>query len=197
MLVLSSVIYNLRHLGFGDFEGINPANTHALLMHVEHDLSGGLRVHVEEALKHVDHKLHRRVVVVQQQHLVHAGFFGLGFSLEYRRTTWRARIIRSARGLVWSVRGKNVQRHCVLIRVDDHVCSVWAGWPSLLMGELSFLALETSGIAARPAPIRQYIRLTASGWVQIKVRSQLWDFNAPPALRANDTLGQERRLQMR
>ncbi|MOA61934.1 hypothetical protein D3C78_1872040 [compost metagenome] len=37
----------------------------------QHDLGGQLAVVVEEQLQHLDHEIHRRVVVVEQQHLVH------------------------------------------------------------------------------------------------------------------------------
>ncbi len=51
--------------------------TDPVVVDMQHDLGRGLAVLVEESLQHVNHELHRRVVVVEQQHPVHARPLGL------------------------------------------------------------------------------------------------------------------------
>src|SRR5262245_24621858 len=45
-------------------------------MDVEHDLGRFLTVLLEDVLENVDYELHRRVVVVQHQHLIHGRLLG-------------------------------------------------------------------------------------------------------------------------
>lgn len=49
-------------------------------MHVQHHLHSLFLVKVEECTQHLDHKVHRRKVVIKQQHLKQrrAGYFGPG-----------------------------------------------------------------------------------------------------------------------
>ncbi len=47
-------------------------------MDVQHHLRRLLDIHVEETLEHHHDEFHRRVIVVEQQHLVHRGLFRLG-----------------------------------------------------------------------------------------------------------------------
>ena len=74
-------VHDLRHLGFGHFVGIDPAFADAVMMHMQHDSGGGLAVLVEKPLQHVNHELHRRVIVVQQQNPIKVGPLGLRFGL--------------------------------------------------------------------------------------------------------------------
>src|SRR5262245_56868070 len=52
-----------------------------MLVHVHHDSLRGLGILVEESLEHVHDKLHRRVVVVQEQYAVEAWTLGLRLGL--------------------------------------------------------------------------------------------------------------------
>ena len=73
-----------NHLGdfcFRHLEGEYAANTHAVAMDMKHDLDGLFPPLVEESLENVNDKLHRRVVVVQDENLVEAGLLGLGTCL--------------------------------------------------------------------------------------------------------------------
>ncbi len=72
---------DLRHLGLGDIVGENAADADSVAMDVEHDLDRLLAALVEDLLQDVDDELHRRVVVVEQEHLVHARLLGLGARL--------------------------------------------------------------------------------------------------------------------
>ena len=69
---------HLGNLGFRPFEGLNPADTHTMTMDMQHDLNGLLPRLGEEPLQNVDDELHRRVVVIEEQHFVERGFLGLG-----------------------------------------------------------------------------------------------------------------------
>ena len=91
MLVFASKVHNLRHLGLGHLVRIDAAFADAMLMHVHHDSVGAPVVLVEEALEHMDHELHRRVIVVQQQHAVEIGPLGLRLGLGDDRGARRAR----------------------------------------------------------------------------------------------------------
>ena len=77
MLVLAGEINHLGNLGLCDFVGIDPADTHTVLMDMQHDGRRLFHVFIEELLNHVHHKLHRGVVVIQDQNLVQRRFFGL------------------------------------------------------------------------------------------------------------------------
>ena len=57
-------------LGFGDFPRIDAGDAAAVQVHLHHDPVGLGRRFLEQRLEHLDHELHRRVVVVQQDDLV-------------------------------------------------------------------------------------------------------------------------------
>ena len=61
-------VHHLRHLGFGDLVGIDAAFADTVMMHMQHNPCGGFMVAAEEAFQHVYDELHRRVVVVEDEH---------------------------------------------------------------------------------------------------------------------------------
>ena len=63
---------DLRDFRFRNFVRKYPAHANAVPVDMEHDLHGFIARLVEEALQNVHHELHRRVVVVQNQHFVEA-----------------------------------------------------------------------------------------------------------------------------
>jgi hypothetical protein len=81
VLVLPREVHDLVHFGFRNLVGKNAADTHALLMDVQHHASGLFQVHAKETLQHHDHKLHRCVVIIEQQNFVLAGLLGLCLGL--------------------------------------------------------------------------------------------------------------------
>ena len=50
-------------------------------MNVHHDAIGFIVPLIEKALEHVNDEIHRRVIVVEKQHLVEAGPLGFRFGL--------------------------------------------------------------------------------------------------------------------
>ena len=62
---------HLIDLGRGDVSGVDAADAAPVVVDLQHDLRRGLEVLVEILLQHHDDELHRRVVVVEQDHLVH------------------------------------------------------------------------------------------------------------------------------
>src|SRR5690606_20432549 len=76
MLMLAGEIHDLRHFGLRHLIGIDTAHPDTLLMNVKHYARRFLSWLVEEAFQHMHDELHRRVVVVEQQDLVHAGLLG-------------------------------------------------------------------------------------------------------------------------
>ena len=76
--------------GLGDLVGKDAAFPDPVMMDVQHDPGRGLAVLVEEALQHVDHELHRRVVVVEDQHAVEVRPLGLRLGLGDDRGPGRA-----------------------------------------------------------------------------------------------------------
>jgi len=79
--VLARKVHHLRHLGFGDFVGEHAALADPMMMDVQHDLGRGLDVLLEELLQDVNHELHRRVIVVQNQHAIEIWTLGLRLDL--------------------------------------------------------------------------------------------------------------------
>jgi len=69
---------DLGHFSFRNLERKNATNAHAVTMDMQHDFHGILAALGEEFLQNVDDELHRRIVVVEQQHLVERGLLGLG-----------------------------------------------------------------------------------------------------------------------
>jgi hypothetical protein len=78
MLVLAGVIHHLRDLCLRYFIGEDPANPDALLVDVEHDARRIFQAHLEKALERVDDELHRRVIIVEHQHLIGRWLFRFG-----------------------------------------------------------------------------------------------------------------------
>ncbi len=71
-------VHHLPDLGFGDLEGEHADHREPALVHRQHEVER-LRVrHAEEPLQHMNDELHRRVVVVEQHHLVERRTLGLG-----------------------------------------------------------------------------------------------------------------------
>jgi len=64
------VIHHLRNLGFGHFMAEHTYNGETLFMHSQHDFKGLRMIEAKEPLQHDDDEFHRRVVVIEQQHLV-------------------------------------------------------------------------------------------------------------------------------
>lgn len=69
-------IHHLVHLGGSHIAGVNTTHRLALEVDLEHDPGRGFEVLAEELLQHHDHKLHRCVVVIEHDHLVHLGRLG-------------------------------------------------------------------------------------------------------------------------
>src|ERR1700757_4993409 len=65
----SGEIEHFRRLRLRDIVAINPACAEPLVVNREHEPYGRLAIHFEHALQYVNHKLHRRVVVIEKQHL--------------------------------------------------------------------------------------------------------------------------------
>src|SRR4026209_2373087 len=85
MLVLARIAGDLLDLRQRHVARIHPADSHALAMDLDRHLGRPLPGHAEELLQHQHDELHRRVVVVEQQYLVHRRKFDLRlFRFEYR-----------------------------------------------------------------------------------------------------------------
>jgi len=74
LFVGAGEVHDLGHFGFGDFIGEDAANSHTAAMDMQHDIGGFLTVFIEEAFQNMDDEFHRRVIIVQQQNLVHIRF---------------------------------------------------------------------------------------------------------------------------
>lgn len=74
------VIHHLLDLHGRDVAWVNTADPTTLGMHLKHDLSRPFMTVGEYALKNIDDKLHRCVVIVVHEHLPH------GRRLGFRRT---------------------------------------------------------------------------------------------------------------
>jgi len=76
---------DLRHFRFSHLECEHAAYTHAMAMDMEHHLYRILAAFGEKFLQDVHNELHRRVIVVEQEHLVERRF--LGFRARARDNT--------------------------------------------------------------------------------------------------------------
>lgn len=74
-------IHHLRDLRLCNLIRENATFADAVLMHMQHDSAGFFPSLAEEPFQDVNDKLHRGVVVVQQQHTVEIGPLGLRLGL--------------------------------------------------------------------------------------------------------------------
>lgn len=74
-------IHDLTNLGFGNLVTEHTDDGHTFLVHGQHNLECLRMSHAKETLQYVDHKLHRSVVVIEQQDLVARRALGLGLGL--------------------------------------------------------------------------------------------------------------------
>src|SRR5215472_15061623 len=70
VLMLARDVNDLIDLGRRHLARVGAANPHPFAVHLQHHLSRFLATHREHSLQHHDHKVHRGVVVVQQDNLV-------------------------------------------------------------------------------------------------------------------------------
>ena len=92
MLVGSGEFVDLGYFGFRNFAREYTTYTFSARMYVQHYLGCTFAVKVKECFKHNDHKVHRREVIVEQDHLVK------------RRTHYlRARLLHGEAGMVFGL----------------------------------------------------------------------------------------------
>src|SRR3972149_6255642 len=72
MFVLARKAGHLGYFSLSDLVSVDPTDADALLVDMQHDAGRLLGRLVEVPLEHIHHEVHRRIVVVQQQHLVEA-----------------------------------------------------------------------------------------------------------------------------
>ncbi len=78
MLVLASECADLFNLGRSDVTRENAAHTTTFVMNFEHDSRRLFSIHRKKTLEDSDYEFHWRVIVIQQQHLVHLRRHRLG-----------------------------------------------------------------------------------------------------------------------
>lgn len=83
---------DLRDFCFGYLVSIDAANTHTVAVDMQHDLNRLVAPLAEESLEDVNDEFHRRVIVIQEEHLVQAGF--LGFRARSGDNTGSGAVIR-------------------------------------------------------------------------------------------------------
>ena len=81
-------IHHLCHFGLGDLVSEDAALADPVMVNVQHDFGCGLDVLLEEFLKNVDDELHRRVIVVQHENLVHGRLARLRPRLHHHAGVW-------------------------------------------------------------------------------------------------------------
>jgi putative hydrolase of the HAD superfamily len=75
----SGEIHHLRNFGFSHFIAEYTDHGQTFFMHHKHQFEGLCVGHAKEPFQHMHHKLHRSVVVIQQQHFVQRRLLGFGF----------------------------------------------------------------------------------------------------------------------
>lgn len=76
--MLLGVRLYLLDFGCGNIPGKYTADAHAVAMDLEHDLGRPFATQREKPLQDRYDEIHRSVIVVEQQHLEHRWWFGLG-----------------------------------------------------------------------------------------------------------------------
>src|SRR5436853_4547446 len=82
MLVLPGEIHHLRHLRLRHLVRVDAADADAAPAYVQHNAGRLLPAFCEKPLQDVNDEFHRRVVVIQHQHLVHRGLLRLRLGLD-------------------------------------------------------------------------------------------------------------------
>jgi len=82
--VLLCKLCHLDNLGFGYIARVNAASRRSFVVYLQHELLCAFVIDGKKPLQHLNDKFHRRVIVVEQNYLVHAGRLGAGaFRREY------------------------------------------------------------------------------------------------------------------
>lgn len=68
--MLTCIIIDLRDLRLGNVAAEDTAYPLAVNMYVQHNLSSLVAVHLKKTLQHLDHKIHRGIVIVEQHNPV-------------------------------------------------------------------------------------------------------------------------------
>lgn len=71
---------DLGNFCFRHLIGEHAADTHTMPMDMQHNLHGFIAVLVEKPFQNQNDKLHRRIIIIQQQNLVEARLLGFGAS---------------------------------------------------------------------------------------------------------------------
>lgn len=87
MLVRPRKGIHLIYLGLCNVAAENAAYSLATRMHMKHHLCSFFTIHAKKAFKHLYDKLHRCVVIVEQQNLIHTRRPNLRFGFLYGQTT--------------------------------------------------------------------------------------------------------------
>ena len=66
--MISRKRHHLRHFRLGDLVRVHAAFAHAVVMHMQHDQGRIFFRTVEKVHDHVNDKLHRRVIIIEQKH---------------------------------------------------------------------------------------------------------------------------------
>src|SRR5439155_1182558 len=70
VLMPAGDVQHLIDLSCGHFASIGPTNTHAFAVNLQHHLGRFFSAHCKHSLQHHDDKVHRCVVVVEQDDLI-------------------------------------------------------------------------------------------------------------------------------
>src|SRR5690242_7888529 len=88
MLMLPGKVHDLGHFRLGDLVGVNPTHAHPAAVDMQHDPGGLFPILAEEPLEDMNDELHRRVVVVQHEDLVHGRLLRLRLRLDDDAGGW-------------------------------------------------------------------------------------------------------------
>lgn len=78
-------IHNLSNLCFRDLVAEHTNNRNALFVDGQHNFERLGVGQAKEPFQHLHDEFHRRVVIVQQKHLIQRGSFGFGFYINNNR----------------------------------------------------------------------------------------------------------------
>ncbi len=122
MLIAAREVHDLRNFGLRNLERKDADNCKTFLVNGQHDLNRLGVVDLEETFQHEDHEFHRRVIIIQEHHLIHRRLLGLWLGLQDGINTGSGVVI---------VFGQYEFRCC-------HVCAL----PKRFCGEISVYRTE-------------------------------------------------------
>ena len=88
MVILTRQIHGLGQLGLRNLKGIDPTDSHARLVNLQHDLGGSRLILAKIPLKNMNDKFHRGIVVIEHNDFIELRTLGFGAFFQQGAAIW-------------------------------------------------------------------------------------------------------------